>query len=522
MSNARNMLAEVLGKIDAAAESDRPIPDATEPVGHRRLCIGMSVYDDFDGAYFTMQSIRLHHPEVADRISVLVLDNHPEGLQSQALRNAVANAPNAQYIPFTGFRSTAARDLIFRLADADVVCCVDSHVLFAPGAIAALLDYFDAHPDSIDLVQGPLLADDLETNVGTHFDPTWGAGMFGQWGTDPRIDSPAPEPFEIPMQGLGVFACRRDVWPGFNPRFRGFGGEEGYIHEKFRQAGGRTVCLPTFGWLHRFDRPTGIPYSPKWHDRIRNYHIGWTEVGWDVEAIDAHFREQYSDWGGVDDAISQAVEQATNPFGHFDAIFSLNLDSDTDRRIAAEQRYTQLGIDWRVERVSAVETPDNHHHGCALSWRHMIEVARQRGYQHFLGLEDDAVFLDDTIEVLTKAVDELEGVEWDVLYLGGVEQTPGPGPSAGQRWTKPAGYVTCTHATAIHSRAFDRLLAEIPAGGAEFDDWIDTHRAIDQFLGARCESGDLTGIILSPRIASQPALTKFSDGDLALGDRYVI
>lgn len=40
------------------------------------------------------------------------------------------------------------------------------------------------------------------------------------------------------MQGLGIFACRRDVWPGFNPRLRGFGGEEGYIHEKFRRAGG--------------------------------------------------------------------------------------------------------------------------------------------------------------------------------------------------------------------------------------------------------------------------------------------
>ena len=56
-----------------------------------------------------------------------------------------------------------------------------------------------------------------------------------------EIDAPA---FEIPMQGLGLFACRRAAWVGFNTRFRGFGAEEGYIHEKTRQHGGRTLCLP--------------------------------------------------------------------------------------------------------------------------------------------------------------------------------------------------------------------------------------------------------------------------------------
>ena len=50
--------------------------------------------------------------------------------------------------------------------------------------------------------------------------------------------------FEIPGQGLGFFACRKDVWPGFNPHARRqFGGEEMYIHEKVRWHVAAAVCL---------------------------------------------------------------------------------------------------------------------------------------------------------------------------------------------------------------------------------------------------------------------------------------
>jgi hypothetical protein len=67
-------------------------------------------------------------------------------------------------------------------------------------------------------------------------------------------------PFEIPAQGLGLFTCRKDAWLGFNPAFRGFGGEEGYIHTKYRQAGHRCLNLPFLGWMHRFGRVGGPTY----------------------------------------------------------------------------------------------------------------------------------------------------------------------------------------------------------------------------------------------------------------------
>jgi hypothetical protein len=114
--------------------------------------------------------------------------------------------------------------------------------------------------------------------------------MWGTWAEDPRAKDIEGEPFEIPMQGMGLFASRRDAWLGFNPEFRGFGGEEGYIQEKYRQAGHRTLCLPFLRWMHRFNRPMGTPYRNQWEDRVRNYIIGFRELGLPVDDIIRHFQ----------------------------------------------------------------------------------------------------------------------------------------------------------------------------------------------------------------------------------------
>ena len=87
---------------------------------------------------------------------------------------------------------------------------------------------------------------------------------------------------------------RKAVWPGFNRLFRGFGGEEGYIHEKVRQQGGRTICLPWFKWVHRFGRPKGVPYRLVLEDRIFNYIIGHQELGLSLRPLIEHFKEKVS------------------------------------------------------------------------------------------------------------------------------------------------------------------------------------------------------------------------------------
>ena len=117
-------------------------------------------------------------------------------------------------------------------------------------------------------------------------------------------------------------------------------------------------------------------------------------------------------------------DQTDNPFGFFEAIYCLNLDQRPDRWANALRRFSTLQIATRVERFSAIPTPGNHHVGCARSWRLMVATARDRGLSNFLGIEDDAIFLDDTREVIRRAMGELEGLPWDLLYLGGAAWEP--------------------------------------------------------------------------------------------------
>jgi hypothetical protein len=251
------------------------------------LTIGMATYKDFDGVFFTLQALRLYQ-DLSDT-ELLVIDNFGDEHSEKIARDA-----GARYVKNTDVVGTSApRDLVFREAQGEAVLCCDSHVLFEPGVIARLKRYYDEHPGTRDLLQGPLVYDDLR-NISTHFDPVWRAQMWGTWGTDPRGKDPNGEPFDIPMQGLGAFSCRKEAWLGFNPAFRGFGGEEGYIHEKFRQAGARALCLPWFRWNHRFGRPAGVPYPLFLRDKLRNYFIGHLELGMDIQPIIDHFSEHAS------------------------------------------------------------------------------------------------------------------------------------------------------------------------------------------------------------------------------------
>lgn len=281
-----------------------PIPSPTPRTGRHRISIGMATFDDYDGVYFTLQSLRLYHPEILEESEFIVIDNNPTGPGAGSLKQIEEMTPNYRYVPFERSIGTAAsRNRIFDEATGEYVVVMDCHVLAVPGSLGRLRSYFEDHSTTMDLIHGPLLQDDLSTSY-THLDPVWKTGMYGQWGDDERGRDPEAPPFEIPMHGLGLFACRRAAWPGFNDRFRGFGSEEGYIHEKVRRNGGRVLCLPFLRWIHRFQRPLGVPYPIEWEDRIRNYLIGFTELGLTTAPIVSHFNDL------VGERATQAVVDA--------------------------------------------------------------------------------------------------------------------------------------------------------------------------------------------------------------------
>ncbi len=482
-----------------------PIPAPTARNQKRKLTIGMATYDDFDGVYFSVQAIRMYHPEVVEQTEILVVDNHPESAGSLPLKKLDRQVAGYRYVPFNRFASTAVRDLIFREASADFVLCMDSHVLLYPGAIKNLIQYYDQNPQTPDLLHGPMLSDSQKT-VSTHFEPTWGAGMYGQWGTDIRGEDSNGDPFEIQMQGLGLFTCRKVSWPGFNSRFSGFGGEEGYIHEKFRQQGGKVICLPFLRWLHRFLRPMGVQYPLNWKDRIRNYYIGFTELGMDTSEIEAHFSEHLGKnaFTALKDEITAEIE---SPFFYFDAIYCINLESDVGRWEKIMRRFERLGIDHRIRRFRAVETPGNHHIGCALSHRSIIAEARWLGLKNVLVFEDDAVFLKDALNLMERTIAELKKKDWTLFYLGGHRwEANHPLAPGCQHLRRPDHRLTCTHALAYHHTIFSKILSDLPDDIPSMQRWLETEHGIDQYLRYIDRR-----FLAEPVVASQPSILEQED-----------
>ncbi len=268
----------------------------------------MVVYDDWDGFYFSVQSIRMYHKEVLADIEFVIINTNPGSAQGQE----VAKFCKAGWVkePLRHFcddneRGTATRSKVFIYAETPYVLVIDSHVMIEAGGIKKLIDYFDNIDDG-DLIQGPLLYDHLQDGP-SYFKPEWRDGMYGTWAMDER--SKTEEYFEIPAQGLGLFACKKDAWLGFHPKHISFGSEEVYINEKFKQRGKKTICLSGLSWNHRFSRPNGIPYKTTWESRVKNYFRGFIELKRPTDEITAHFKTMGISEGDLNNWLQDVTQE---------------------------------------------------------------------------------------------------------------------------------------------------------------------------------------------------------------------
>lgn len=248
------------------------------------LTIGTSVYDDYDGLFFTFQAIRSSLPDKVDDIEFVIVNNNPSSPAGKAAADYAARI-GAVYAEFKNYTATSVKGEIFNHASGDYVLCVDSHVLLLAGALDELRNYLCWKNPDKELIHGPLYNENNKI-IATHMDPVWRGNMLGIWAVKSLGDAISAE---IPQSGMGLFCCKRDFWPGFNSGFRGFGGEEGYIHEKVRQRGGVVTCLSKLGWIHRFKRPDGVAYKVTNTDKCANYIIGFRELGLDLKPIEEHF-----------------------------------------------------------------------------------------------------------------------------------------------------------------------------------------------------------------------------------------
>ena len=246
-----------------------------------KLTIGIPTHSNYAEVWFTVQALRLYH-DLTD-CEILIVDNanceHTKTFAEKHGKGLI------RYVRENSVQGTAyAKNKVFEHALGDVVLCIDSHVLLAPGAIESI-------QPTDDLITGPLL---LSGQNAYHNEmlPVWRGGMWGIW--DGTIKDLPKEKRVIWGMGCGCFYTNRKSWLKYNEEFRGFGGEEGYIHEKYRQAGRKVICDPALVWHHYF-RPdmSSVKYPLLLKDKARNYMIGMGELGLPLDDVYKEFGERF-------------------------------------------------------------------------------------------------------------------------------------------------------------------------------------------------------------------------------------
>jgi len=245
-----------------------------------RWTIGMPSYNNYLEVFFTVQALRMYH-DLTD-CEIVVIDNFGDNALQNFIRKHGGNT--VKYYRHTEVQGVSyAKNKIFEHAQGENVLVIDSHILIKPGALNVKID-------NDDLYQGVLMHSG-QNKYSCEWLNQWRGNMWGIWA--PSVTELPKEKFEIWAMGAGFFACKRDSWLGFNDGFRGFGAETGYIQEKYRKAGRKVWCHPKMIWLHLFyNEGRKIPYPLHTNDRIRNYILGFNEIGLDLEPIKKEFGEQ--------------------------------------------------------------------------------------------------------------------------------------------------------------------------------------------------------------------------------------
>lgn len=291
--------------------------------------------------------------DLLDQIEFSICENNPESNHAKQLKDfSVQNLAAGQSLSYSIQReiqgTAIAKDTAIRNSNGEFVLMLDSHVLLCPtvSVFEKLFEFMDNNPETNDLYTGPLVYDNCQS-LSTHFRDTWGSGMWGSWATAwkckcgnfyydlelldgeiivrsvdksekvtacPKctydlsllsegdyfkkliedghqlaVQNRDEEPFEVFAQGTGCFFVRKNAWLGYNKHVRGFGGEECYIHEKFRKSGAKSICLPFLTWLHKFHRAETPSYPLENYYKIRNYILEFVELGLDLSPIKKYF-----------------------------------------------------------------------------------------------------------------------------------------------------------------------------------------------------------------------------------------
>lgn len=196
---------------------------------------------------------------------------------------------------------------------------------------------------------------------------------------------------------------------------------------------------------------------------------------------------------------------------NIDAILVVNLEHRTDRWDQLIETLTSFGVEDKAIRINAVDGKKlagynkapwfrkrTSEHvskmkagsaGCCLSHRKAIELAKAKGFNRILLMEDDAFFKDPLDQEIGGFLGEFieNEKQWDMLYLGFyIKKCPYSQISTTTirenqyniwRIRGPLMF----HATLIHSRIFDQLLQGLPNENTIWP-WMTYWGSIDSWI----------------------------------------
>lgn len=150
-------------------------------------------------------------------------------------------------------------------------------------------------------------------------------------------------------------------------------------------------------------------------------------------------------------------------FRAFEYAYVINLDEDRERMEKISSRLDRLGVPFdRFPAVGASrDTRFSERHvlpeayACAETHAALLRLILKRGHESVLILEDDAVFRDDTADLMEEMASDLISQAWDIFYMG-INLI-----HSGARITEHLGRVRYgfhAHAYAVNKHAIPRLL----------------------------------------------------------------
>lgn len=238
------------------------------------LTIAIPTFNDYRGLSMTLQSLNMHHKGLG--FEVVVFDNYGKCERSKkAAKNAKARCVVDDSVQGTCF----AKSRCVQESFGQFVLVIDSHVMIDTGGIARLLDFLRSLPAGChDIFHGPLVSNAGDVYA-TELINKWSGNAWGTWHNRVKAGASLPDhPFSIWAHGCGLFCVRKSSWPGYHPRCKGFGGEEGIIQEQYRARGGQAVCLPFLRWTHSFNDGGDISHTVKAEDKLRNNLLGLSSL----------------------------------------------------------------------------------------------------------------------------------------------------------------------------------------------------------------------------------------------------